>query len=75
MSEKLDKKVDKKLDKKLDKKVDLLDLLDKEHKEVNCLKCKVEIYLPLNSESEKNSYFLCNKCGNAVHFDPIVIIE
>lgn len=42
---------------------------------VICLNCKIGIYKPLNPSADFNHYYICNKCGDIVHFDPVVNIE
>lgn len=43
--------------------------------DVKCLKCSIGLYTPLNPYAETNHYYVCDKCKDTVHFDPVVDIE
>lgn len=50
-------------------------LLEKLNKgEVKCKKCD-GYYKPFNPKFDVNHYFVCKKCGDSVHVDPIVVVE
>ena len=42
-----------------------------------CVSCGKGIYQPFNCSypPEENHYFICNNCGDRIHWDPVVEIN
>lgn len=43
--------------------------------EVKCEKCGKGIYKPFNPKAERNHTYVCDKCGNTIHFIPDATVE
>lgn len=43
--------------------------------EVVCEKCGKGIYRPFNPRFKINHVYVCDNCGDSVHWDPVVDIE
>jgi len=43
--------------------------------DVLCLKCGKGIYRPFNTTPDKAHTFICDKCGDSIHFTPSVTVE
>ena len=46
-----------------------------EGKDMLCTKCKQGHYRPFNPKFEINHSFVCDICGNSIHWDPVVDVD
>lgn len=42
---------------------------------VVCKKCGQGIYKPFNPDSKINHAYICDNCGDTVHWDPLIVVE
>lgn len=43
--------------------------------QVTCEKCRKGIYRPFNPKAKVNHCYVCDHCGDGIHWDPVVIVE